>query len=344
MFINNSYRTEKWPEEDTSISLSSREQCDIWGPPPAPRMLFDPYPSDRCPVYGYIPLDEGHSGSFSNILRWIKGIALSTLLNVTYVFGGNLKGLKEEVDLGLSDGIYPLNYLGDKNYKTVDVHLNGVSGYWKALEQLEGIKPACESIYKFEEPDVDELGWTHLTLGHAVQKHISDTKWKPSLWSMETLNFVVDMTGKDESVNTKWIFQSLDSIFKILKKDRFESTHVIVIADENYDHEFRQAFKKFGKSTFIPKPRSISEHVKHLVAAADVVFCPKLDANECHIAALAASRPGFIIRGEMDGFNFCPGAGMCSLVTGDKPIAETNIAFVRGISERWNVGKYTECL
>lgn len=120
---------------------------------------------------------------------------------------------------------------------------------------------------------------------------------------------------------------------------------MIVNKDSDISSDTKGRFNSYGKVKFVTKPKSVAEHVKHLVAAADIVFCPNLAAEECHIAALAGSRPGFIIRvGEVDDFNFCPGAGMCSLVLGDRPVTEANVAFVRGISERWNVGRFTKCL
>lgn len=343
------YRTEAWPDEDTSIPISGPEQCDIWGPPLPPRMLFDPNPDIACPKYGYIPLDEEHSGSLANVLRWIKGVALSNLMNATFIFGGNRTALVEEVDLGLTDDICRLAFLeGGENLSTVKISLNGVGSYAMALDKLKGVKRKCGTVYKFEDPEITELGWTHLTLAHAVQKHIIDTKWKPTLWTTETFNIVFDMTGDDNTVDMEWVSQSLDKMFYIINMNKTKHVQdVIVIVNKESDitNEIKAVFEKYGKAKFVPKPKSVAEHVKHLVDASDIVFCAKLDADECHIAALAGSRPGFLIRVDKeDGLNFCPGAGMCSLVLDNKPITETNIAFVRGISERWNVGKFTKCL
>lgn len=309
-------------------------------------MLFDPYPDPDCPRYGYIPLDEEHSGSFDNVLRWIKGAALSSLLNVTFVFGGRSSSLAQEIGLGLSDNIHKLHSLSRDSHTAVDVPLEGVKTYSKALERLEGVERKCMAVYKFGDPDIRELGWTHLALGHAVQKHIADTEWKPSLWGTDAFNLVVDMTGADSTADMAWVAQSLDAILGALGRKEEDPTRIIIIVNENYDNlGIKSAFEKYGNAVFVPKPGSASEHVKHLVSASDLVFCPKLDSEECHIAALAGSRPGFIIRGKEDGFNFCASGGaVCSLVPGDRPITETSIAFVPGISERWNVGRFTGCL
>lgn len=308
-------------------------------------MLFNPYPDSKCPEYSYIPLNEKQSGSFNNILRWIKGVALSNLLNTTFLFdSSNPDNLKEEIDLGLSDGLYSISSLNKKDYTITDVSLDNVKTYSEALEKIENVKHKCNTIYKFDNPEINELGWTHLTLGHAIQKHIADTKWEPSLWSMNTFNFVVDMSGKDNSVSMDWVFQSLNSIFSMLNKKEKPDILIIVITNEDYTFDIKSKFQKYGRVIFVMKPKSVAEHVKHLVDASDLVFCPKLDADECHIAALAGTRPGFIIRGEEDGFDFCPGADMCNLVLGNKPITEENTAFIRGISERWIMGKYTKCL
>ena len=348
--INRFYRTEAWPKEDISIPVSGPEQCDIWGPPQPPRMLFDPYSNMACPVYGYIPLDEKHSGSLNNTLRWIKGVALSNLLNVTFVFGGNPKTLKVETALGLVDGLIRLPSLKKKRkIRTVGVPLVGVRSYSEALDRLEDVEKKCNTIYRFDEPSISELGWTHLALAHAVQKHIIDTEWKPTLWTMDALNVVVDMSGEDDTMSMEWVFQSLDTIYDALirKENNHTNVSVIVIVNEESEiaNETKANFTKYGNASFVSKPKSVAEHVKHLVSASDLVFCPKLDSEECRIAALAGSRPGFVIRVENgDGVNFCSGANMCSLVLGDKPITETNVAFVRGISERWDVGKFTGCL
>lgn len=307
-------------------------------------MLFDPSPNPACPRYGYIPLDERRSGSFDNILRWIKGVALSNLMNATFVFGGNPGLLSEEADLGLTDELVNLHTIDKETLAVVDVPLSGVKTFGKALEQLESASKGCMTVYKFGNPQINELGWTRLTLGHAVQKHIADTKWSPSLWTMDTFNFVVDMSGSDNTVKMDWVFQSLTSIFSMLNRKEKPNVLITVIAGEGLSSSIKAKFRKYGKTSFVPKPKSIAEHVKHLAAASDLVFCPKLDADECHIAALAGTRPGFIVRGEEDGFNFCPGADMCNLVLGDRPITEENTAFIRGISERWVVGKYTKCL
>ena len=314
-------------------------------------MLFNPKPDTTCPRYGYIPLDEEHSGSLTNVLRWVKGVALSNLLGATFVFGGQSKALKEEVDLGLADEISMLPSLeeeGGGKLSTVDVPLSGVRSYNKALDKLEGLERKCGTVYKFEDPDISELGWTHLTLARAVQKHIIDTDWKPTLWTMKALNFVVDMSGNDDTLSMDWMFQSIGQMTNFLNRNANNPTQIVVIANKESDiaGKTRSKFKKYGKVKFVSKPKSVAEHVKHLVSAADLVFCPKLDGNECRIAALAGSRPGFVVRAEKedDGLNFCAGGGMCSLVVGDRPITETNIAFVRGISERWNVGRFTKCL
>lgn len=306
-------------------------------------MLFNPHPDPECPVYGYIPLDEEHSGSLSNVLRWVKGVALSTLMNATFVFGGHKDALKSEISLGLHDEIHNIYSLDRENLTVANISMTGVSGYSKALGRIEGVERKCGSIYEFGDLNVSELGWSHLALGHAVQQRIVDTNWKPSLWLMDELNVVVDMSGKDETVDMKWVTQGLDKILSIL--NRKKRTRVIIISEYEFVFETRALFKKYKKARIIPKPRSVAEHVKHLVAAADVVFCPKLDADECHIAALAASRPGFLIRSEGDNeINFCPSATMCSLVSSNKLVTETNVAFVHGISERWNIGKFTRCM
>ena len=340
-----------WPEEDTSISVSGPEQCDFWGPPLPPRMLFNPNPDPACPMYGYVPLDEEDSGSLANVLRWVKGVALSSLLNVTFVFGGKTRALNEEAALGLTDGIHKLHSLpggreGGEKLATVDVPLDGVEMFSEALVRLEGVERKCGTIYRFEDINVGELGWAHLALAHAVQKHIADTKWKPTLWTTEALNLVVDMTGLDDTVDMGWTFQSLDTIFDVLNRSKKDPLLMVVVVDENsaMSKDTRTRFRSYGDVQFVVRPQSAAEHVKHLVAAADIVFCPRVDAAECHIASLAGTRPGFIIRSAGDGMNFCPGAGMCSLVSGNRPIAETDVAFVRGISERWNVGRSAKCL
>lgn len=313
-------------------------------------MLFDPNPDTACPVYGYIPLDKEHSGSLGNTLRWIKGVALSNLLNVTFVFEGSSKALEEETALGLGDGLIRLHSLKKKRrLKTVDVPLVGVRSYNEALDRLENVEQKCNRIYRFEEPSISELGWAHLALAHMVQKHIIDTEWKPTLWTMDALNVVVDMSGEDDTLSMEWVFQGLDTIYEVLirKENNRTKVNLIVIVNEESEiaDETKAGFEKYGNISFVPKPKSVAEHVKHLVSASDLVFCPKVGSDECRIAALAGSRPGFVIRVENnDGVNFCAGANMCSLVLGDRPITETNIAFARGISERWIVGKFTGCL
>ena len=351
MNTNLLYRTESWPEEDTSIPVSGPEQCDIWGPPQPPRMLFDPYPDTACPVYGYIPLDEEHSGSLGNALRWIKGVALSNLLNATFVFGGSSKALKEETALGLGNGLIRLRSLEKEGgLNVVDVSLEGVRSYNEALDRLESVERKCSTIYRFDEPSISELGWAHLTLARAVQKHIIDTEWKPTLWGMDALNIVVDMSGEDDSVRMEWVFQSLERIVNFLNRNESDPTRIVVIMDEESEtiDEIKGRFKKYGNVSIVGKPKSVAEHVKHLVSGSDLVFCPKVSSDECRIAALAGSRAGFILRGEEEEsenfVNFCGSASMCSLVPGGKPITETSIAFIRGISERWNVGKFTGCL
>ena len=309
-------------------------------------MLFDPSPDPACPRYGYIPLDKKCSGSFDNILRWVKGVALSNLLGATFVFGGNSDLLKEEADLGLTDELISLQAVDKRSHTVVNVPLDGVKTFSGALEHLGNVRSGCKAIYSFGNPEINELGWTRLTLAHAVQKHIADTKWRPSLWTMDTFNFVVDMSGRDGTVSMDWVFQTLKSIFSMLNRKEKPNVLISVIAGEDLHKSVKAKFGKFGNTSFVLKPKSVAEHVKHLVAASDFVFCPKLDADECHIAALAGTRPGFVIRGEerVDKFNFCPGADMCNLVLGDRPITEENTAFIRGISERWVMGKYTKCL
>ena len=126
-----------------SIPVNGPEQCDFWGPPLPPRMLFNPHPDPACPMYGYVPLDDEDSGSLANVLRWVKGVALSNLLNVTFVFGGKTEKLKEEAALGLTDGLHKLHSLpgrggggGGGKLATVDVPLDGVETFSEALARL----------------------------------------------------------------------------------------------------------------------------------------------------------------------------------------------------------------
>ena len=195
----------------------------------------------------------------------------------------------------------------------------------------------------FEDPQVNELGWTHLTLSHAVQKHIIDTKWKPVLWTTDTFNFVIDMTGNDKTLCTEWLLQTVDAIHSALVQRGVHKIQMNIITDKQ-DSKEKAILEGYEDAVFVTKPKSTAEYVKHLVTAADIVFCTKLDSDGCHIAALAGTRAGFVVRGEEEGFNYCPGAGMCTLVTGKNPVPEEDLAFVHGIAERWNMGKYTKCL